>query len=66
MTPKEINDLKKEHNRLQEAGRETYLRMLHLYEQCTDLQQQIKEAEGPDYDPIPLIFGDGFWIDPDL
>ena len=66
MTPKEINDLKKEHNRLQEEGEEVYQRVLELHEKCTWLQQQIRDAEGDDYDPIPLIFGEGFWIDPDL
>ena len=66
MTPKEINDLKKEHNRLQEEGKEVYQRVLELHEKCTWLQPQIRDAEGDDYDPIPLIFGEGFWIDPDL
>lgn len=66
MTPKEINDLKKEHNRLLEEGQEVYARVMELHKQCLDLQKQISEAEGPDYDPIPLIFGDGFWIDPAL
>lgn len=28
--------------------------------------QGLIDAEGSDYDPIPLIFGAGFWIDPDL
>lgn len=40
--------------------------VLELYQHCTDLQRQIREAEGDEYDPIPLIFGDGFWIDPGL
>lgn len=66
MTPKEINNLKKEHNRLQEEGREVYARVMELHEKCTAIQKQLHEAEGEDYDPIPLIFGDGFWIDPDL
>ena len=66
MTPKEINDLKKEHNRAMEEGQEIYKRMMVLHAKCLALQKQIEEAEGDDYDPIPLIFGSGFWIDPDL
>ena len=66
MTPKEINDLKKEHNRLQEEGRELYARVMELHKKCTAIHKQLQEAEGDDYDPIPLIFGSGFWIDPDL
>lgn len=66
MTPKEINDLKKEQNALMKQGQEAYAKVLELHGKCTALQNQIEEAEGPDYDPIPLIFGDGFWIDTDL
>lgn len=66
MTPKEINDLKKEHNSAMEEGQEIYKRMMVLHAKCLDLQKQLQEAEGDDYDPIPLIFGSGFWINPDL
>ena len=66
MTPKEINDLKREHNAAMEKGRELYARFEPLHKRCMDLQMQISDAEGDDYDPIPLIFGDGFWIDEDL
>ncbi len=66
MTPKEINDLKKEHNRLLVEGIEAYAKVMDLQEKCISLQRQIKEAEGDDYDPIPLIFGEGFWIHPNL
>jgi hypothetical protein len=66
LTPKEINDLKKLHNQFMEQGQQAYAQVLELHQHCTDLQRQIREAEGDEYDPIPLIFGDGFWIDPDL
>jgi hypothetical protein len=66
MTPKEINDLKKLHNKYQEEGKELYTKVLELHEKCVGLHKQLMEAEGDDYDPIPLIFGAGFWIDPDL
>ena len=66
MTPKEINDLKKEHNRLLVEGKEAYAKVMDLQEKCISLQRQIKEAEGDDYDPIPLIFGEGFWINQNL
>ncbi len=66
MTPKEINDLKKEHNDLLAQGQKTYAEVLRLHEQCLALQERIKQAEGEEYDPIPLIFGNGFWIDSEL
>lgn len=66
LTPKQINDLKKLHNDFMEQGQKAYAQVLELYAHCTDLQRQIREAEGDEYDPIPLIFGDGFWINPDL
>lgn len=66
MTPKEINDLKKRHNALMAQGREAYAKVLDLYAQCTAIQRMLERVEGEDYNPIPLIFGDGFWIDPDL
>ncbi len=66
MTPKEINELKKLHNQYQEEGQKVYALVMDLHEKCTNLQKEIQEAEGDDYDPIPLIFGAGFWIDPDL
>lgn len=66
MTPKEINDLKKKHNVVMEDGQKLYAQVMQLHEQCLEIQKQLIEAEGEDYDPIPLIFGSGFWIDPDL
>jgi len=47
-------------------GKKVYARVMEIHKQCLDLQKQISDAEGSDYDPIPLIFGDGFWIDPSL
>ena len=66
MTPKEINDLKKLHNKYMKEGQELYAKVMELHEKCMNLQRQLIDAEGDDYDPIPLIFGDGFYIDPDL
>lgn len=66
MTPKEINDIKKKHNALLEQGQEAYAKVMELHAQCLEIQDILRKAEGPDYDPIPLLFGSGFWIDPDL
>ncbi len=66
MSPKEINDYKKEHNRLLEEGQRLYAQMLKVHEKCTGMQEHLKIVEGDDYDGIPLIFGAGFWIDPSL
>lgn len=66
MTPKEVNDLKKKHNALQAKGKELYAQVEDLHRQCLSIQKTLEKAEGLDYDPIPLMFGDGFWIDPDI
>jgi len=66
MTPKEINDLKRKHNELLARGQELYAEVMRLHNQCLELQAHIKDAEGPNYDPIPLIFGGGFHLDDDL
>ena len=66
MNAKQINDLKKKHNALQDQGREAYAKVLSLHEQCVEIQKILQREEGEEYDAIPLIFGDGFWIDPDL
>lgn len=66
MTPKEINDMKRKHNVYMERGQQLYAEMMDLHEKCLDLRNKLKKAEGDEYDPIPLIFGGGFWIDPDL
>jgi hypothetical protein len=66
MTPKEINDLKRSHNALMKQGHDAYDIVLELHEKVMALRKQIEAEEGDDYDGIPLIFGDGFWIDPEL
>jgi hypothetical protein len=66
LTPKAVNELKKLHNKYLEEGQSMYAQVLELHGKCLELQQKIQEAEGPEYDPIPLIFGSGFWIDPEL
>ena len=57
-----LNDLKRRHNSIHEEGCEHYKKMMSIYEEMQELHEQIKEIEGPDYDPIPLIFGGGFHI----
>ena len=58
-----LNALKREHNQLLELGQQKYQELTALYKRLIDLQKQIEEIEGENYDPIPLIFGDGFYID---
>lgn len=57
-----INDLKREHNTLLDEGREIYARLTQCSDRMHEIQSLLMEAEGGDYDPIPLIFGDGFFI----
>ena len=58
-----LNDLKRLHNELFIEGQQKYKEVEAIYKRVMDLQQQIQEIEGENYDPIPLIFGDGFYID---
>lgn len=64
MTQQEIDAMKREHNRLQARGRRVYAEASELFRQCISLQERIQKAEGDDYDPIPLLFGGGFYVDP--
>ena len=64
MTQQEIDDLKREHNRLQQHGRRAYAEVAEIFRKCIDLRERIQKAEGYDYDPIPLLFGGGFYVDP--
>ena len=57
-----LNDLKRKHNALLIEGQEAYAKVTAMYDELMSLQEQIKEIEGPDYDPIPVIFGSGFYI----
>jgi hypothetical protein len=63
MTEKELNDLKRHHNALQDEGRALYKRLEALWSGCDALQRQIAAEEGDAYAPIPLLFGAGFWVD---
>jgi hypothetical protein len=58
-----LNDLKRLHNALLTEGQQKYEEVSAIYKRLIDLQKQIEEIEGENYDPIPLIFGDGFYID---
>ena len=57
-----LNDMKRRHNAIHEEGCEHYKAMMSIYKEMQELHAQIKEIEGADYDPIPLIFGGGFHI----
>ena len=57
-----LNDMKRRHNAIHEEGCEHYNKMMDIYKEMQELREQIKEIEGDDYDPIPLIFGGGFHI----
>lgn len=58
-----IRRLKIEHNAAQDEGAELWKQIKLLFDKCTALQDELKELEGPDYDPIPLMFGGGFYVD---
>ena len=63
MKIKELNDLKRRHNEIFYEGQNLMARIEELKDVMLALRKQIKDVEGEDYDPIPLIFGGGFWID---
>ena len=66
LTPKEVNDLKRDLNEAQDRGRRVCKKVVKLHRKCLELQDQIREAEGDEYDAIPLLFGAGFHLGPDL
>jgi hypothetical protein len=57
-----VNDLKKQHNKILEEGKALYEELIHKYHCLIELQAQIEEIEGDEYDPVPLLFGAGFYI----
>ena len=65
MTPEELNDMKRLHNKIMEEGQAAYKKVMECYEKMMPLRKQIEAIEGEDYDGLPLIFGDGYWIDED-
>lgn len=66
MTPKEISDLKITYNRLLDEGRDLYEQVAKIHKQMTQITKTLIEVEGDEYDGVPLIFGAGYWINPDL
>jgi len=62
MTPKQINDLKREFNAMQEEGHGLYERVTELSKKMMKITDTLVKEEGDDYDGIPLIFGSGYWI----
>jgi hypothetical protein len=66
MTPKQINDLKIKFNAMHEEGRVLYNRVEAITKKMQSITETLIEAEGEDYDGVPLIFGAGYWIDPAL
>ena len=63
MKIKELNAIKREHNRLLKSGQKLFAKLEPISAEMLALRKKIEEAEGDDYDPIPVIFGSGFWID---
>lgn len=60
-----LNDLKREHNRLMDECTEMYTAVKSKAERINQIRSEVKEIEGDEYDPIPLIFGAGFDIHED-
>jgi hypothetical protein len=60
-----LNDLKREHNALLIRGQEAWAEIQTMYDTLMRLQAEIRDIEGDDYDPIPVIFGSGFHIHED-
>lgn len=60
-----LNDTKRRHNELMEKGSELYAEVSKMCDEVRMLRIEIKEMEGEDYDPVPLIFGRGLHIHPE-
>lgn len=63
MTLAEINDLKRRHNALLKEGQALWEKLEPLSSAMMAMRKTLEREEGDDYDPVPLIFGSGFWID---
>ena len=63
MKIKELNAIKRKHNRLLKEGQDKFAELETIAEEMLALRKKIETAEGDDYDPIPVFFGSGFWID---
>lgn len=61
----DVNDMKRVHNILHKKGQTMWADLQKLYEAVIILRKQIEAIEGADYDGIPLLFGDGFFIEED-
>lgn len=59
-----LNEAKQKHNEMLKKGQGHYKKMIALYRDMLVLQNAIARTEGDNYDPVPLIFGGGFNIDP--
>jgi predicted nucleic acid-binding Zn-ribbon protein len=55
MTEEELNDLKREHNKLRAEGCELWERIEVVFERVTELRKQIEAADPDNYDPIRLM-----------
>lgn len=65
MTKEEINDLKRKHNALLKEGQALWEKLEPLSDEMMAIRKTLEREEGDGYDPVPLIFGSGFWIDDD-
>lgn len=63
MTRDEIKALKREYNAALESGQALYKEVSRLFDLCNDLNARIMDAEGDNYDGIPILFGAGFCLD---
>lgn len=66
MTPKQINDLKRQYNAMHEEGKEKYDSILLLRDKMVAITDTLIEEEGDEYDGVPLVFGSGYWVDEDI
>lgn len=64
MTKEELNDLKREHNKLRAEGCELWERIEVVFERVIELRKQVEAADPDDYDPIRLIFAGDFEVEP--
>lgn len=62
MTEQEIKDLKIKHNKMMEECQPLYDKINDMVDEINKMRNTLMEAEGDDYDGIPLIFGCGYDI----
>lgn len=63
MTQDEINELKREHNKLMDEGGELMAQIEEKFQRVMEIRKTVEEFDKDDYDPIEIMFAGKMRID---